>query len=74
MNDFSCTYPVEVIVKRSSDSQARVGLMYAIYPDDNGIPCGTCWMPDSNLWLTLPLAYITPKLEVIKKIKINEVI
>lgn len=72
MNDFCCTYPVEVIVKESSTSPSRVGLMYSIYPDDNGVPCGTCWMPDASFWLTVPLACITPKLDVIKMIQINE--
>ena len=73
MNNFCCIYPVEVLVKDSFNADhQRTGLMYSIYPDELGVPYGTCWMPDSNRWLTVPLAQIVPKLDVIKRIQINE--
>ena len=70
MNNFCCMYPVEVFINESAISGKKFALMYSIYPDEAGVPCGTCWLPDTCSWLTLPLSEITPKLDVVKKVKL----
>ena len=47
------------------------GYMYAILPDSDGVPCGTCYLPAKDIWVTVLLADITPDIKTIKQ-QINE--
>lgn len=65
-------FPAEVLVTIEPLKPAVKGLLYCIYPDDDGIPCGTCWLIESETWLTTHLAQIKPVLTAVNKINLNE--
>lgn len=71
MNNY-LTYPSEVIVQEKEYLPQKKALLFAIYPDDKGVPYATCWMIETENWLTCPLAFVKPNITVIRKINLNE--
>lgn len=64
--------PAKVILKVDEKCNEIEALMYAIIPDKNGSPIATCYIPERNLWMGAPVAFIRPILDDKESRQLNE--